>query len=163
MAKGEMTIVLNKAEYQRLVNTLNKAADVDTTPAVQRGLREGANTLKNAGKTSLATRNKEKTGNLRRSFTIKVTRRKKIGTNYAMSGFKRSTKNNKNGGGNHAHLIDRGTDKRYTLKGAYRGSISKGSPNVGSSFWTDTVETEGPRAMNRLVNVIESELRKLMG
>lgn len=162
MAKGDLTIVLDKAEYERLVNTLDKAADVDTTSAVQKGLRDGARDMMNAGKANLGQRNKVVTGNLKRSFAIKVTRRKKIGSNYALSGFKRSTRFNKIGGGNHAHLVDSGTVKRWTKKGAYRGSISKGRPQTGTSFWRDAVQDEGPKAINRIVDIVEDELNKLM-
>ena len=163
MAKGELTLTLNKNEYERLVATLDRAGDIDTTPAIQKGLRDGVNAIKTAGKTNLAQRNQVRTGNLKKSFTTKVTKRKKVGSNYALAGFKRSTASNKSRGGNAAHLVSRGTKVRYTKAGAYRGSVSKGSPNVGSGFWDDAVQTEGPKAMNRLVNVIESELKKLMG
>lgn len=163
MAKGSLTIVLNKPEFQRLVSTLEKAGDLDTSPAVQKGLREGANLMKEAGKANLASRNKVNTGNLKRSFKIKVTRRKKIGNNYALSGFKRGK-----GGGSHAHFVDRGTLKRYTksaytdkLGRKYPAHISRGSMS-GTHFWTDAVNTEGRRALNNLTNIIEQELNKLM-
>ncbi len=147
-----MTIVLNKAEYERLVNTLDKAGDLDTSPAVQKGLKEGATAIKTTGKANLSTRNGTKTGNLKKSFTIKVTRRKKVGSNYALSGFKRGK-----GGGSHAHWIDKGTAVRHTKQGYSRGSIT------GTKFWSDAVQSEGPRALNNLVNIIEGELRKIMG
>ena len=162
MAKGDLTIVLDKKDYERVVRTLDKAADVDTSQAVQKGLREGARDMMNAGKANLAQRNKVKTGNLRKSFAIKVTRRKKIGSNYALTGFKRSTRFNQVKGGNHSYLVDKGTAKRWTRKGAYRGSVSKNSPNTGSGFFTDAVQTEGPKALNRIVDIIENELNKLM-
>ena len=164
MAKGSLTIVLNKPEFQRLVSTLEKAGDLDTSPAVQKGLREGANLMKEAGKANLASRNKVHTGNLKRSFKIKVTRRKKIGNNYALSGFKRGK-----GGGNHSFLVSRGTTNRYT-KSAYTDKLGrKYPPHIyrgaarGSRFWDDAVQTEGPRALNRLVDIIENELKKMMG
>lgn len=158
-----MTLTLNKEEYERLIKTLDEAGDLDTSPAVQKGLREGANAIKNAGKANLASRNKVKTGNLKRSMTIKVTRRKKVGSNYALSGFKRSSGKNAVHGGNHAYLVDRGTVERYTKKGYYRGSVSKGRPKTGSMFFTDAVDREGPRALDRLTTIIEGELKKLMG
>ena len=158
-----MTIVLNKADYARLVKTLDAAGDLDTRPAIQRSLRDGANSMKTAGKANLSSRNNSVTGNLKRSFTIKVTKRKKIGSNYALSGFKRSTRYNKIDGGNHAYLVDSGTRKRWTTQGYYRGSVSKGRPQIGTRFWRDAVQSEGPRALNNLVYVIEGELKKLMG
>lgn len=158
-----MTITLNKAEYDRLIRVLDQAGDVDTSPAVQRGLRDGANSLKNAGKANLAARNNSVTGTLKKSFVIKVTRRKKIGSNYALSGFKRTSRKQNVRGANHAHLVDSGTARRWTKTGAYRGSVSKGSPNTGTRFWRDAVDSEGPKALNNLVYVIERELKKMMG
>ena len=163
MPKGSLTLSLNKAEFQRLLSVLDRAGDLDTSPAVQKGLREGANLMKEAGKANLASRNKTQTGNLKRSFKIKVTRRKKIGNNYALSGFKRG----KNAG-NHAHLVDRGAVNRYT-KNAYTDKLGRRYPPHiyrgsvrGTHFWTDAVNTEGRRALNNLTNIIEQELNKLM-
>lgn len=163
MAKGDLTIVLDKADYARLVKTLDEAGDIDTRPAIQRALRSGMQSMVSAGKSNLSMRNSTKTGNLKRSFTIKVTKRKKVGSNYALGGFKRSAGKNAIGGGNHAHLVDRGTANRWTRRGYYRGSVSRGMPNTGTRFWTDAVQSEGPRALNNLTNVIQSELKKLMG
>lgn len=158
MAKGDLTISLNKDEYNRLVTTLDKAGDLDTSPAVQKGLREGANSIMRAGKANLAARNKVKTGNLKGSFRIKVTRRKKIGSNYALSGFRRSSRFQRLKGGNHAYLVDKGTGLRWTSRSyAFRGSAE------GSFFWTDAVKSEGPKALNNLTDIIERELNKLMG
>lgn len=159
-----MTLVLDKPQLARVVRTLEKAGDVDTSPAVQKALKEGANRMKVAGQANLAARNKEHTGNLKRSFKIKVTRRKKIGRNYALTGFKRGK-----GGGNHAHMIDYGTARRYTkrgytdvLKRTYPAFIYRGKV-TGTRFWRDAVNSEGPAALNNIVNVIERELSKMMG
>lgn len=162
MAKGDLTITLDKKDYARLVSTLDKASDVDSTAAVNKGLRGGARAMMNAGKANLSQRNKVRTGNLKKSFAIKVTRRKKIGSNYALSGFKRSSRFNKIKGGNAAHLVSEGTAKRWTRKGYYRGSVSKGRPNEGSKFWSDAVQTEGPKALNNLVDIVERELNKML-
>lgn len=134
------------------MKTLDSAGDIDTSPAVQRGLREGVNLIKNAGKSNLSQRNKVRTGNLKRSFTIKVTRRKKIGRNYALAGFKKSAPNKGIKGANHSYLVDKGHRKRNG-KGWVQGSF----------FHTDAVQTEGPRALNNLVSVIQSELKRMMG
>ena len=146
MAKGSLTLSLNRGEFARLRYVLDKAGDLDTSPAVQKGLREGANLMKVAGQSNLAQRNKVKTGTLKKSFRIKVTRRKKIGNNYALTGFKRSNAKKGIKGANHAYLVDRGTK---------RGAR-------GSYFWTDAVNTKGREALNNLTVIIENELNKML-
>ena len=153
---GNFTITLNERDYQALQKKFTQAAKIDKHHTIKSALDEGISYIKDAGKSNLAARNKVVSGNLKRSLS------KRVKKSAAYAGFKRSTKNNKIGGGNHAHLIDRGTDKRYTRKGAYRGSISKGNPNVGSSFWTDAVITEGPRAENTLMNGVYETISKIM-
>ena len=145
MASGELTIVLDKADYARLVKTLD---DADQKSIVQNALRTGAKSLQAAGKSNLAQRNKVHTGHLKKSFGMRVVKKR----SYALVGFKRP------GGGEHAHLIDRGTAKRWTSRGYYRGSVSKGSPNTGSRFWSDAVKTQGPAAMDKIMNAIYQTL-----
>ena len=153
---GNFTISLNQRDYAALQRKFTQAAKIDKHHTIKSALDEGISYIKDAGKSNLAARNKVVSGNLKRSLS------KRVKKSAAYAGFKRSTKNNKIGGGNHAHLIDRGTDKRYTRKGAYRGSISKGNPNVGSSFWTDAVMIEGPRAENTLMNGVYETISKIM-
>ncbi len=153
---GNFTISLNQRDYAALQKKFTQAAKIDKHHTIKSALDEGISYIKDAGKSNLAARNKVVSGNLKRSLS------KRVKKSAAYAGFKRSTKNNKIGGGNHAHLIDRGTDKRYTRKGAYRGSISKGNPNVGSSFWTDAVMIEGPRAENTLMNGVYETISKIM-
>lgn len=152
---GNFTISLNQRDYAALQKKFTQAAKIDKHHTIKSALDEGISYIKNAGKSNLAARNKVVSGNLKRSLS------KRVKKSAAYAGFKRATAGKK-GGGNHAHLIDRGTDKRYTRKGAYRGSISKGNPNVGSSFWTDAVMIEGPRAENTLMNGVYETISKIM-
>ena len=145
-----LTIELSKSDVIAVNKWLEKMDRVDQGNTIQSALREGAKIIMDAGKSNLATRNKTKTGNLKKSFRIKVVKKKA----YALSGFKRP-------GGNHSYLIDRGTDKRYTKKGYYRGSVSKGSPNRGSMFWTDAVQANGGKAVDRLMSAIYDALAKI--
>jgi len=145
-----LTIELSKSDVIAVNKWLEKMDKVDQGNTIQSALREGAKIIMDAGKSNLATRNKTKTGNLKKSFRIKVVKKKA----YALSGFKRP-------GGNHSYLIDRGTDKRYTKKGYYRGSVSKGSPNRGSMFWTDAVQANGGKAVDRLMSAIYDALAKI--
>jgi len=93
---------------------------IDQDKAIKAGLRRGANVFKRIGRSNLAKRNNEHTGNLMGSFIAKVSRKGLTG----YSGFNRSGKVAEMTGisqGNHAHLVDRGTKPRYTKKGYYRG------------------------------------------
>ena len=155
MAKGDFTIALNTRDYAALDRKFKAAAKIDRNKTIKSALNEGIMYIKNAGASNLSNRNKVKTGNLKKSLSKRV---KKAA---AYAGFKRS---NKKGvpGGNHAHLVDRGTDERWTKKGAYRGSVSRGRPNTGSMFWTDAVETEGPRAQRTLMDGVYDTISKIM-
>lgn len=132
---------------------------VEQGRAVTNALNQGIQVIIGAGKTNLANRNGVKTGNLKKSFTKKTSRKKNNPAAYA--GFKRSTRYNKIGGGNHSYLVDRGTVKRWTRKGAYRGSVSKNNPQTGTMFWTDAVQENGPKAMSKLMDAIYDTLNNM--
>lgn len=152
MAKGELTITLDEKDLQKMNAVLDGYSKVDQNAIIQNALRQGMQVIVTEGQANLATRNKKKTGNLARSFKM-TTNKKKA---YSLGGFKRGKD-----GGAHAHLIDRGTDKRFTRKGAYRGSISKGAPNTGSGFWSDAVATKGQEGLNTLMNAIYDTLNTI--
>lgn len=157
MAKGELTIVLDEKDLQKMNALLSEYDKVDQSAIIQHALKQGMQVIVDEGKSNLAARNKKKTGNLARSFKM-TTNKKKA---YSLGGFKRGKD-----GGAHAHMIDRGTDKRYTLRpytdklgrtypaGMYRGSISRGNPNHGSGFWSDAVATKGQEGLGTLMNAI---------
>jgi hypothetical protein len=150
MAQNNLTITLNKKELAAVNHWLSQMSDVDQKNTVQNALKSGAQIIQNAGRANFDARNKSVTGNLKRSFALKVNKKKA----YALSGFKRP-------GGAHAHLIDRGTKKRYTKNGYYRGSVSKDAPNKGSMFWTDAVESKGPEALNRIMDAVYKSLQEI--
>ena len=81
------------------------------------------------------------------SFTYKLRNGTKSMTGIRV-GFKRP-------GGNVAHLVDLGTNERYTKAGAYRGRIK------GSHFWTDTKEQYAPQAMDIMIDAIDSAIKKI--
>lgn len=155
MAKGsgEFTFTLNEKDYQNLQMILSDMSNVDKRKAIMGALLQGAKAIARVGKSNLKSSNKKKTGNLLGSITSKAIR--KLVSSYA--GFKKSGVKR----GNHAHLVDRGTAKRWTKKGAYRGSVSKSAPYTGTKFWTTAVKQEGPMAMRRVTDVIYDELLKI--
>lgn len=150
MAKGDLTFEMDKADYERMQRWLSQMSEADQKSIIQNALKIGARSLQNAGKSNLAARNQSITGKLKKSFGVRVVKKKA----YALAGFMRP-------GGAAAHLIDRGTNKRWTAKGYYRGSISKSTPNKGSMFWTDAVNTQGPEALNRIMDAIYQSLEEI--
>jgi hypothetical protein len=146
-----MTLELDKVSYQKFQNILKKLDEVEQTPVVRNALQKGIQVIIQQGKSNLEQRNGVKTGNLKRSFTKSIKAKK--GAAYA--GFKRSAPGKRIQGANHSYLVDRGTTKRYTKAGAYRGAAK------GTMFWTDAVQSQGPAAMNRLMDAIYDSLDKI--
>ena len=131
---------------------------VDQSKAIQYALNQGMRVIVNAGKMNLSSRNNVVSGNLKKSFSLRVNKKK----SYALGGFRRSAPRKGIEGGNHAHLVDRGTVKRYTKKGYYRGSVSRGRPQTGTMFWTDAVNSQGPAALNKLMDAVYDALYEIM-
>lgn len=149
--KGDMTIELDKKSYNKFMNIVNQLDKADKGKAVRNALREGIQVIITQGKTNLAQRNKVKTGNLKKSFAKRVSSKKSS----AYAGFKRSAPGKGVQGANHSYLVDKGTKKRWTTHGFYRGSAK------GSMFWTDAVESQGPAAMNKLMDAIYRTLDEI--
>lgn len=158
MAK-ELTIELSEADYKRMQSMLEGLEGVDRANAVRTALTDGMAVIIAEGKANLKSRNKVVTGGLSHSFSSRVY--KKGG--YVLGGFRRSSKSKKaKGAGNAAHLVDRGTVVRKTKKGFNRGSVSKGQPNKGSMFWTDSVTKNGDSAMRRLMDSLYKTISRIM-
>ena len=150
MANGRLTLTLDKQTYNELKGKLKKLEEVDQSAAVQKGLREGVKPIIAQGKSNLASRNKVRKGKLSHSFGTAL--KKKYSA--IKAGFRRP-------GGAASHLVDRGTVKRWTRKGYYRGSVSKGNPKHGSLFWTSAVDEKGQEALNILAEAINREIEKI--
>lgn len=148
-----MSFTFSEREYAMLQQILGNISDVDKRMAITNTLKRATRNIVLGGKKNLASRNKVKSGNLSKSFKTTSSRKKVV----AYAGFSRSGANK----GNHAHLVDRGTTKRWTKKGRYTGSVSKGQPNKGTNFWTDSVMAQGPKAMENLKETIFKELAKI--
>lgn len=151
MAKGDFTLVLDETDYTALVSKLEKLEAIDRTAAVRKGLTSGMKPIVAEGKSNLAARNNKKTGKLAGSFGTQLRAAKGA---YIKAGFKRPA-------GAVSHLVDRGTVERWTKKGAYRGSVSKGNPNHGSMFWTDAVESNGKEALEILLDEVNKEIERI--
>lgn len=153
MARGDFKFEFDEEDIATFRAVVQEMGEIDGSKAVMNSLSRGMALITRQGKANLDASNHQKTGNLKRSI-----RRKQVKKWVSVyGGFKKGK-----GGGNHAHLVDRGTDERWTKKGAYRGSVSKGSPNTGSMFWTRAVESKGPQAMEKTMDVIYNEMNKII-
>ena len=145
---------------------LKAMSELERAAVVHKGLQEGVKVFIRAGKSSFQqtkSRNPhnvamakkmavKRGGGLAKSFST-FSRKKRTS---AYAGFKRST------GGGIAHMVDRGTGERYTSKGFYRGSVSKGSPNTGSRFWTNAVQRNGNKAVQELMDSVNKSIRAIL-
>lgn len=121
---------------------LGKLAVMPSDPAVKKGLDEAAKVFVDGGRARLAARllhHGRNTGNLNRSFTRYVKRR----GGGALAGFVRGAM-----GGNHSHLVDRGTVKRYTRDGRYRGIMP------ANYFWKQTLDEDSGMAAEAVLDGI---------
>lgn len=160
------TFILDEREFLRLTAILEDLNDIEQKAVVAKALQSAANTLKIVGRYEFKKSHKSKTGNLYGSFTTSLKRRKMAHKCASYAGFKKNANKNKDNGGiasgNHAHLIDRGTDKRwrYKTKKGTTGSISRNNPNKGSGFWTRTALYSGPKLIERVTDTVINILSK---
>lgn len=117
---------------------------IDSRPVVS-AERKAANMLKEQGYNRLIATLIGNSDYLVNSFTYALRKGEFAGIRV---GFKRP-------GGNVAHLVDLGTEERYTKSGAYRGKIK------GSHFWTDTRDQYAQKAMDTMIDGIEEAINKL--
>ena len=113
----------NMAQLRRMAARLEQAAGLTDSPLVRGALFAAAETVVDAGRSNLSARLKGTgRGNLINSMMARV-KRNKPGS---LAGFMRSRVKGDTGGGNHAHLVDRGTRDRRG-----RGRMP------ANRFWTD--------------------------
>ncbi len=135
---------IDRESVQYLIRNLE---DFEKNKAVKSGLRAAVNVFRVKGRSNLRTRllhHGKQTNHLMNSFTTRV-KRNKLG---ALAGFDRP-------GGNHSHLVDRGTKKRYTDTGKSRGIMP------GNSFWGDAEKTEENRAMQTIYQGVQKAVQRI--
>lgn len=135
-------ILVREIDRENIENLVKGLDDFEKDKAIKSGLRSALNIFRVRGRSNLRERllrHGKQTGHLMNSFTTRIKRRKLGG----LAGFDRP-------GGNHAHLVDAGTQRRYTTgrrgtrKGMYRGVMP------GNRFWQDAEQSESQKAMNAL-------------
>lgn len=111
------------------------------TAPVRKGLRLAGRHLVSVGQGNLRRLYKGyQSGRLLRSMGTRLKRRQPG----ALAGFRRGQ-----GGGNHAHLVDLGTKRRYTKLGKHRGTMP------GNRFWTQTKQSASSAAGRHVLRGIE--------
>lgn len=131
----------------RIDLAINELRDIEKNRAIKAGLRNMGNTLVRGGKSRLKARlhySKGAKGLLIKNFKVKV-KRDKPGV---LVGFDR--------GGNHSHLVDQGTTKRY-----HKGGKSVGTMPA-NHFWQDTAEQDINKASEALFLGIERATQRIL-
>lgn len=130
--------IIGIKRINRLVADLQ---EIDKNKAIKAGLRKGAMVFIRLGRSTLRSRNNEHTGNLMKSFRVRVKKRS-LG---ALAGFSVNySRISEDGYGSHSWLVDRGTVQRWTKKGQNRGIMP------ASYFWTDTKEQGSSEAIRAI-------------
>ena len=139
-----MEVETRLIDFEKVERAIANLNDIDKNKVVREGLKDAGNLFIKSGKENLKVRNKIKTGNLSKSFVIKL-KSKKLGM---IAGFNTS--------GNHSWLIDRGTVERKNSKGQNRGKI------IGNNFWSDAIQNNESTAIERVYSGIERAIINIM-
>lgn len=149
-------ITIKQIDRENITHLVHSLEGFEKDKAIRKGLKDAGKVFETGGKYRLrkAMRNsKGVTGNLLKSLFVRV-KKNKPGV---LTGFKRSNKNMIIGGGNHAHLVDRGTKDRYWK--------SRGRKYVGrmtaTRFWSDTESQDYPQAINKLYEGVEEAVYRI--
>lgn len=142
-------IEVKQIDIESIAYLVRSLENFEKDKAIKRGLLDAGNVLKSGGKQRLRERLKDKKGgkgNLLRSFQVRV-KRNKPGV---LAGFRRGK-----AGGNHAHLVDRGTKQRFTKSGESRGRMP------ANSFWSDTENQDSAKVIDRLFTGVERAVENI--
>lgn len=134
-------------DRENIIYLVDNLESFEKDKAIKSGLRAAVQTFRAGGRVRLRQRLKKSgriTNHLMNSFTAKV-KRNRLG---ALSGFDRP-------GGNHSHLVDQGTSKRYTKSGAYRGIMP------ANYFWADTAKLDEGKAMRKLYDGVKRAVDRI--
>lgn len=134
-------------DREAIVYLTDNLEDFEKDKAIRSGLRAASNVFRIKGRSNLRARllhHGKQTNHLMNSFTTRV-KRNKLG---ALSGFDRP-------GGNHAHLVDRGTRLRKTTSGQSRGVMP------ANRFWEDARKSEEKKALDAMYKGVERAVQRI--
>ncbi len=167
MANGVFSFYFDEEQMKKVQKAFQGLADVEKDIAIKEAMTTGMRGVVAKGKTSLVSsllHPAQSTGNLLHSMGIQFYRGKgktKKGTmvvgGFRRSGASRAYKVSKRPpGGNHAHLVDRGTNERWQkTTGRYTGRVK------GSRFWTRVVLQEGPKVVDKVLDAVEVAINRI--
>ena len=143
---GDFSATVDSHDYVKIMNLLSDLSYLEKEAIIAKGIQEGLKIIVEQGKQNLSNSGtKVRKGNLKSSF--KVLLKKKDLKGYGA--FKRPQ-------GNIAHIIDRGTQKRSTKKGANRGMVK------GNYFWTNAVKDKKEKAQQELMDSVIKSVENIM-
>lgn len=136
-------IEVKQIDRDAILYLVRELEEFEKNKAIKSGLKAGGNVFKKEGKRRLKERIKDHTGNLKRSFQVRV-KRNKAGV---LTGF--------NGGGRHSHFVDRGTKER-------RHPITGTSGEMPANyFWSDTESIDYPKAVDEIFAGVEKAVQRI--
>lgn len=132
---------------ERINQLVADLQEIDKNKAIKAGLRKGAMVFIRLGRSTLRSRNNKHTGNLMKSFRVRVKKRS-LGS---LAGFSMNySRMSEDGYGSHSWLVDRGTVQRKTTgKGSVPAGLNRGIMPA-SYFWTDTKEQGSSEAIRAI-------------
>lgn len=142
-------IEVKQIDRNAITYLVRNLKDFEKDKSIKKGLKAGGNVFQSGGKRRLRDSMKNPkgvTGNLLRSFKVRL-KRNKLGV---LTGFIKGEN-----GGNHAHLVDRGTKKRpHPLTGT-SGIMP------ANHFWINTEAQDSNKAINEVYMGIERAVNRL--
>ena len=163
MANSDFTFYVDEQDLRKINSIFIGYSNLEREAVIREALERSMDKMVSVGRVALKQtilHPAKSKGHLIKSMGTSY----RVGNGFAKgtAGFKRSTRKNKIGGGNHSYLVDRGTRERWQkTTGKYTGSVRRNRPQTGSRFWTETVYKEGPKALDGLVQAIQDALDKI--
>lgn len=154
MAQDSLSLYFDPQSLAKVYGQLNQLSEIYRNAVVQKGLSEGAGVIRRETNKNMHRLVKKRKGNLYGSLSKKKVGSVNKGDVRYQIGFRRTA-------GAAAHLIDKGTNERWT-KGkngkqkAYRGKVT---PRY---FHTMSVEKKGEEALNRVAESIKLSIDRIM-
>lgn len=149
MPRGELSLYFDPKSLAAVYAKLNQLSEIERDAVINKGLSDGAGIIRRETNKNMHNKVKRRKGNLYSSLSkLKRRNAKKWGPAYYV-GFKRPQ-------GAAAHLIDKGTNERWTKKGYYRGKVT---PRL---FHTQSVERKGEEALRRVEESIRISIDRIM-
>lgn len=153
-------IQLSVKDIDNITYFTNELSNFEKDKALRSGIKTAMNIFSRRGRINLSQRlGPYQTGNLIKSFQTK-TKRNKLG---GLAGFRTGRKaiGSKRGVGNHAHLVDKGTNSRETLgKKSVKAGISRGIM-PGNNFWVDAFKSEENRVVEVLYKGVQRAVNRI--